>query len=91
MAPACAAIPSANAAAIASGPNRLVSSSSRNSAVSGVSTEAPRAMPALLISTLTSGAAVAAAATDAGSVTSSATGTTRGSRTSTLRGSLAAA
>lgn len=91
MAPDRCAIRSANAEARANGPNRLVSNSSRRSVVSGTSTDTPREMPALLISTLTSVAVSAAAATESASLTSSRNGTTRGSVTSTESGLRAAA
>ena len=80
------AIRSANADAKASGPNRLVSSSSRSVGAPRLEHRRAAEMPALLISTLTSDAVSAAAATDWGSVTSRVSATTRGSDGVDLRG-----
>ena len=66
----------ANARMTSSVPKKWVSSSSRTSARSPVSSEAPVEEPALLIRIATSPVAAAAAATDAGSVTSRAIGVT---------------
>jgi hypothetical protein len=82
---------SAKAEATASVPNRFVSSSLRSVAVSESRTEAPRAMPALFTTTLTSSAISAARATEPASVTSSRSGTTRGSSATIVCGSRAAA
>jgi hypothetical protein len=79
IAPPLPAIWSANADARASGPNRLVSNSARSFEESRSSTDAPRTMPALLINTVTSRAASAAAVTDLASVTSRVSAVTRGS------------
>ena len=78
-APRRSASRSANAVVTASGPNRLTSSSRRRFAVSPLSTGVGVEIPALLTTMLTSWAAAAARATESGSVTSSCSGTTRGS------------
>src|SRR5437660_2974975 len=72
----CSASCGAKALVTASVPWKWVSISSRMSARSPVSSEAPVPEPALLMRIATSRVAAAAAATDAGSVTSSAIGVT---------------
>lgn len=72
---------SAKAEVTASGPNRLVSNSRRRLEVSGSRTEPTRAMSALFTTTLTSCAISAARSTESASVTSSRSGTSRGSMT----------
>ena len=74
--PPAAASWGANARVTASVPKKCVSSSSLMSSSEPSSRPAPVADPALLISRLTSPVASAAAATDAGSVMSSAIGVT---------------
>src|SRR2546421_509409 len=77
--PPFAARTGAKARLTASGPNTLVSNSSRPPArASSASTPVPVEMPALLITSVTSWAKAAAAATSSGEVMSSATGTTPG-------------
>ena len=76
--PPFAAIAGANARVTASVPKKCVSISSRSFSRSPSSSDAPVPTPALLTRSVTSPAASAAAATEAWSVMSSATGTAPG-------------